>query len=145
MKIISKSLALISKEERRRLNYLTLKGNSLMREDVLRAEDCYDEFQIFMAINEENKIIGWSVLFPEDLSTDCYDPSSDKHCLYTYVQTLYRRKGVGKLLVAAACDFAKEKDFVAQVFPWDARSEGFFEECADDFELTIVHEDFAGV
>ena len=78
MKILSKSLEAITKEERRRLNYLTLKGNSLMREDVLRAEDCHEEFQLFMAINEEEKIIGWSVLFPEDLSTDCYDPSSDK-------------------------------------------------------------------
>lgn len=127
IEIVSKTLDTLSKEERRRLNYLTLKRNSLMRDDVMRAHEDLDQYQLFLAILD-NTIIGWSALFPCDLSTECC--SFNKYYIYTYVQSCFRRKGVGMQLLDAASQWAKDLEVECEVFAWNEDSENFFKYCA---------------
>ena len=135
--IVSKPLDEITKAERRRLNYLTLRSYSLMRDDVLHAKENLDQFQLFLACT--NKIIGWCVIFPGKLSTDVYE-ENDSHYIYTYVQRLYRRKGIGKSLVTRASEWAQKEGNISEVFAWNEMSESFFGVCQENVPIEMVVE-----
>jgi len=126
--ITSKPLNKLSKDERKRLNYLTLRPASLMRDDVLHRETDLEQFQIFLTrIN--TKIVGWAVIFPEHMSTEWPWIKSSSLCIYTYVQYAHRRKGIGKQLLRRASLWSKRKKKKVKVFAWDKRSDYFFESC----------------
>jgi len=129
MLIISKSLDQITKKERRRLNYLTLRGSSLLRDDILKATKNLDKYQLFLTYIDD-KIVGWSAAFPEILTTEWVE-YDEAYRIYTYVQTVHRRKGVGKQLIKRASKWACRKVEMVRVFAWDSRSEKFYRSCIE--------------
>ena len=105
-----------------------------MRDDVLKAKKGLEQFQLFLAYTD--KIVGWGVIFPGKLSTDVYE-ENDSYYIYTYVQTIYQRQGIGKALLTKASDWAQQEGVMAEVFAWNAKSEEFFSSCQDRAGLPI--------
>ena len=120
----------LTPEERRYLGYLTLKGESYMRIDVLQKkppkfENQLSEYQVFL-VKEGTSIVGWSVIFPEKYAID--RPSSSKdYCLYIYIKWSHRRKKLGSKLLRYALRWAARKKYKVNAFPWDKRSDEFYE------------------
>jgi len=134
-RIYYKTLNEITTKDRRVLNGLTLRPASGMRDDVLSKKDNLDSYHIFMA-KQQGLVIGWAVLFPENL-VDCFYKNSEDYCCYVYVRYSARRKGVGTRLLKKVTKLAKSKGNV-KVFPWDDRSDKFFE--ARNTNVEIVYE-----
>lgn len=133
-RIYYKNLSKITAKERRILNSLTLRPSSGMRDDVLSKRKDLDLYEIFLA-KQEVKIIGWAVLFPENLS-DC---GSIEYCSYVYVRYANRRCGVGTRLLKRVLKKAKELKVKVKVFPWDGRSDKFFETGNLNVEIEYDH------
>jgi GNAT superfamily N-acetyltransferase len=123
--IRSKPLSKLSKEERRYLNYLTLKGESYMRIDVLRQRENLEDYQIFIA-KISNSIVGWAVIFPEKYALD-RSTKSKAYCLYAYVKYRNRRQKVGSKLLRHALRWSARRRIKVNVFPWDTRSDNFYD------------------
>lgn len=117
--IYQKCLNQLLQAERRRLNYLTLKGNadqeSMMRSDVLRRKKNLQQVQVFIALLD-GVIVGWSATV------------SGK--VYTYVMRSCRRLGIGSDLLAHASNWLwNTRKKKATVLAWDDGSAEFFSIC----------------
>jgi len=116
IRVSSKTLDKVTSAERAMLNRLTLRGDSLMRDDILHRKDFLEDINVFIA-RVDGKIVGWSCIFPNGY----------KHCsIYTYVAYSHRRQGIGKRLLNKAVECAKRRRLDVSVYPWDNRSEKFF-------------------
>jgi GNAT superfamily N-acetyltransferase len=135
IKFISKNLEQLSSDERRRLHYLTLRP-SCMREDVLHTRYDKKEFMLFLA--ESNRIIGWAVIFPEKYTLESGVRRSIHHRIYIYVQSAFRREGIGKKLVIQASEWGNKQEFDSKVFTHDRRSKEFFKTC-DTLPVKVIH------
>lgn len=113
--IYQKTLDQITAAERKRLNYLTLKGGSMMREEVLQRKYRLKAIQLFIAVVDET-IVGWSAVVKEKV--------------YTYVMKAFRRQGIGSELLTRASNWmVNNKKKKAVVLAWDDNSTEFFSIC----------------
>ena len=124
-RIYYKNLSEITAKERKVLNSLTLRPSSGMRDDVLSKRKDLDQYEVFLA-KQEGKIIGWAVLFPENLVGPFYC-TSISYCSYVYVRYTNSRCGIGTKLLKRVIKKAKKLKVKVRVFPWDDRSDNFFE------------------
>lgn len=136
-RIYYKNLSKITTEERKVLNSLTLRPSSGMRDDVLSKRKDLNKYEVFLA-KQENKIIGWAVLFPENLVGSFYCASTPYYS-YVYVRYASRRCGVGTRLLKRVLKKARELKVRVKVFPWDGRSDKFFETGNLNIEIEYDH------
>ena len=96
-----------------------------MRDDVLSRRMNLIQYHIFLA-KVGSKILGWAAFFPEKYCEDG-DPTSTSYCAYIYVRYSHRRLGIGSRLVKKCVKKADDFAVPLKVFPWDKRSDAFFE------------------
>jgi len=144
VKINTKWLCNLTPGERAQLNRLTLKIDSMMREDVLWRKERLDVIRVFIAKDDAGKILGWSsVILPCKEVFFPVAPRSKYLPIYTYVMQKHRRKGVGGRLIRAASKFITDRQFKPHVIAWDTRSLGFFSKCKEDRGIAIrIAKDF---
>lgn len=124
MRILSKKLSNFNKLELEQLNRLTLKGNSLMREEILQSTGETRKYIRVFYVKVDKKIIAWSsIQLPKSRRTHKYIK------VYTYVMKKYRQNGFGKRLITAANKFLEQNYYVPRVFAWDTSSFKFFNRC----------------
>lgn len=137
--LTSKSLATLSKPERVRLNYLTLRSSkvdtreSMMRQDILHRQRGLDKIQLFLLRDAQGIIIAWSSVLPRPPKNGI-----QRAFVYTYVMRACRRQGLGTRLINRALQWCQKQSFSPQVFAWDTRSDDFFEKTAKDIEVVAV-------
>ncbi len=99
-----------------RLRYLTLGKGGIMRKEFDEMRYINDKGCIFFVAKDDNRIIGWSMVFPT---------CSKTYNAYFYVERGKRRMGIGTLLYRAASKACKDKKKKILCFP-DNYNKGFF-------------------
>lgn len=132
-RLIARRLDRITPEERRRLNYLTLRGDgvnvSSMREDILRRKRALHRIQLFIVLDAAGTIVAWSSVLPWRKST-AY--------IYTYVMQMHRRQGLGTRLINRAIAWCAKQCYQPQVSYWDTGSERFFKTVSPEIKVKIA-------
>lgn len=124
MKITSKALTDLTKDEYRACHYLNMRGNGMMMYSLMGNRTNEDAHAI-MAWEGPN-LIGWALLIPHDdepnwFSTR-YQKSKSKYVTQFYVRKTRRNEGVGGLLMREVIKL----DSTPTVIPHDATSADFF-------------------
>jgi len=113
-----------------------LRPSSGMRDDLLSRRTNLHKYETFLA-KEGGKIIGWATLFPEN--TIFGYSNSTSWISYVYVRYSHRRHGVGTRLLKRVLKMAKQMQAKVKVFPWDGRSDKFFETRNLNVEIKYDH------
>lgn len=145
MRLYSKKLSSVTKEESVKLSKLTIKQDSMMRSDILRAKTNRDSIKIFL-IKDQGEIVAWSSVLPSDtyyykLRAKQKGPKPVRFAkIYTFVKRSYRSQGLGKRLINSASKWARENKFTPKVFAWNHNSFKFFKSCANQgLKLNVVN------
>lgn len=70
-------------------------------------------------------IIAWSLLFVEGLKLRIMD-------VHVFVKPSYRRNGIGTFLIKRAVSYMKYNRFRPRVWPWEEKSDLFYENLSND-------------
>jgi len=133
-RVTTKSLDRITTQERRRLNYLTLRSDevniSAMREDILWRQRQLCRIQLFLVKDSSGIIVAWCSVMP-----------SRKHTayIYTYVMRAHRRCGLGTRLINRAILWCKLLGRHPKVISWDTRSVRFFSRSAKKVKMEVAN------
>lgn len=102
---------------------LTLKKGGYMRSILTEMIDGYEDNVCFLARlnNRSGKIVGWALMLDEF-------KYNTKAQFYYYINTKYRRQGIGKKLLKRSQEFIGflYSQRYVEVFPHDDRSTAFF-------------------
>lgn len=136
-------LSNLSKEEVRRLYYLTLRSRSMMKDYVLKRKKHGESIRVFLA-NLDNKIIGWScAILPHPNFCIPVKPNAKLSTIYVYIQYKYRKKGIGEKLILAASNFIVEKGLKPVVYGWNRNSLDFFTICQENIPNLVIRDHIA--
>lgn len=145
MRLYSKKLSSVTKAEIVKLSKLTIKQDSMMKSDILRAKNNRESIRIFI-IKDQGEIVAWSSVLPSNiyyyqLRAKQKGGKPVRYAkIYTFVKRDYRGRGLGKRLIKNASKWAKENKFTPKVFAWNKNSFKFFKSCANrGLTLNVVN------
>jgi len=124
MKITSKALTDLTKDEYRACSYLNMRGNGMMLYSLMENKDNANAHAVMAW--ENNKLIGWALLVPHGDDSNWYSTkhqkSKSRYVTQFYVRKPRRKQGVGAALMRRVI----ELDATPTVIPHDPQSADFF-------------------
>lgn len=115
-KIHRERLIDISPDLYKKFTSLSLRKIGRMRSDCSLERKRKNENVYVIYAEENNQILGWSVIFVNDRNSR----------FFIYVRQKSRRNGIGNALYGKANAFIKSMGKEMQVFPWDNISRAFY-------------------
>lgn len=124
MKITSKALPDLTKDEYRACHYLNMRGNGMMMYSLMGNRDNKNARAVMAW--EGPSLIGWALLIPhgddDNWFSTKYQRSKSKYVTQFYVRKTRRKQGVGGLLMREVIKL----DATPTVIPHDTESADFF-------------------